>query len=354
VKSGPEKEGGHPPKAVSWADFAWQAIGAVLLIGAGLGVTLASRAGLIGHAHRPVEILSTPHPASAEPVDHAVILAAADPSKGAEAAVPCRACHSFEPNGPTMMGPTLYGVFGRDIASISGSAFSEALKAKEGAWDAVSLDGFLENPKRFANGTYMSFAGMRNDAERANLIAYLRTLAPGQTPVAPPQPSPAPTESPTAVASAAPSPAASGPPAASPSASPSPAASASPAAPAGRDWRALMTSADVANGDRAAAMCKACHSIAANGPNMVGPNIYGVIGRNIASVEGFTYSGALQGLSGRWTYDRLDHFLEKPSDFAAGTTMAAFPGVASAKDRADIIAWLRTLAPEPAPLPPAR
>ncbi len=84
---------------------------------------------------------------------------------------------------------------------------------------------------------------------------------------------------------------------------------------------------------------------------VVGPNLYGVVGRKIASVEGFNYTG-LKGKDGTWDYATLDVWLTNPQAFAPGTTMA-FPGFPEAKKRADVIAFLREHADTPAPLPEA-
>lgn len=104
----------------------------------------------------------------------------------------------------------------------------------------------------------------------------------------------------------------------------------------------LLADADPASGEKVAKRCAACHTFEEGGANRIGPNLYGVVGRAIASHEGFSYSDALQGLEGDWTFAKLDHFVEKPSDFAPGTNMA-FAGLRKGSDRADLLAYLNSL-----------
>ncbi|MEZ5935233.1 MAG: cytochrome c family protein [Alphaproteobacteria bacterium] len=112
---------------------------------------------------------------------------------------------------------------------------------------------------------------------------------------------------------------------------------------------AMIAEGDVAKGEKVSKKCKACHVFEEDGKNKLGPALWGVIGRPIASHEGFTYSSALQGIGGEWTYDKLNEFLTAPKTYAPGTKMV-FAGVKKDEDRADLLAYLRTLAAEPAPL----
>ncbi|WP_116598055.1 c-type cytochrome [Primorskyibacter marinus] len=110
-----------------------------------------------------------------EEVDFAVLLEAADPEKGAKVFSKCRACHKVEPDA-NGTGPTLYQVVGREVDSVDGFAYSGALEKVADVWTPEHLNGFLENPKGYAPGTKMSFAGLKKPEDRADLIAYLDTL----------------------------------------------------------------------------------------------------------------------------------------------------------------------------------
>lgn len=98
---------------------------------------------------------------------------------------------------------------------------------------------------------------------------------------------------------------------------------------------------DAAAGEKVFAQCKACHS-AVKGQNRVGPSLAGVVGRKSASVAGFNYSPAMKGKGVSWTEANLNSYLTKPSAYVPGTRMA-FAGIADAKKRADVIAYLKTL-----------
>jgi cytochrome c len=117
----------------------------------------------------------------------------------------------------------------------------------------------------------------------------------------------------------------------------------------------LLASADVAAGEKAARPCLACHSFDNGGPNKVGPNNWGVVGAPMGHRDDFSYSPALQAKresGGHWGYEELNRFLAAPRSYLPGTTMT-FPGIKDEETRADLIAWLRTKADTPAPLPAA-
>ena len=117
----------------------------------------------------------------------AFYLASADPAKGQQVFNKCTACHNAEKGGANQLGPNLWGVLGEPIGKGHGFAFSPALAEKGGTWTWETLSNWLHSPKSFAPGTKMTFAGISNPQDRANLIAYLNTQsdAPQPLPAAP-------------------------------------------------------------------------------------------------------------------------------------------------------------------------
>lgn len=111
------------------------------------------------------------------------LLANADTERGQSSSQKCAACHTFNKGGAAGIGPNLWGVVGRPKASQAGFSYSDALKAKGGEWTIDDLNHFLATPMGTVPGTKMTFAGVPRAAERADLIAYLNSLADNPKPL---------------------------------------------------------------------------------------------------------------------------------------------------------------------------
>lgn len=105
-----------------------------------------------------------------------VLLASASVSKGASAVGACKACHNFEDGGANGIGPNLYDIVGEKVADVAGYDFSSALKSYGGTWTFERLNTFIDNPQKTVPGTKMSFAGIKNDQKRADVLVYLNSL----------------------------------------------------------------------------------------------------------------------------------------------------------------------------------
>ncbi len=112
----------------------------------------------------------------------------------------------------------------------------------------------------------------------------------------------------------------------------------------------LIATGDTAKGQQVAKICASCHNFEKGGPNGLGPNLYGIVGRAKGSHKGFDYSAGMKAKGGNWTYEDLNHFLWKPKSFVDGTKMT-FIGLKKPEDRVAVIAWLRTLSDSPAAPP---
>lgn len=412
----------------------------------------------------------------AEPqVDLLALFEHPDPAAGERTFRACGACHAIEP-GVNKVGPPLHDVVGSDIAAVDGFAYSDAMAALEGDWTPEFLFDFLGNPQGVVPGTKMSFAGVKNPQDRANVVAYLNQigdtpvdLTEGIEPLAPAggeeqgaegaagaaeggtgQAATAParviaTDEAIAEGDGAADGAAetaggaaegSGPPVttaesatettassvpgeqgvtvveretvnvedenvdvgsvtpleiteaapreggttdAGPSERPAGEGTQAGAAPAegqaegqaaapaegqaasvegqapaegqaagGGEQVAVapaagaMPAGDAAAGERLFRRCMACHKLEP-GVNTIGPTLHGVIGREVASVEGYSYSDAMRAHGGVWSPERLAEYLANPKGAVPGTKMA-FAGLKNEQDRIDVMTYLQQVA----------
>ncbi len=288
---------------------------------------------------------ASPNSTATEPQpDFATDIPAANVANGAMIAERCAACHDWSKGGPNKIGPNLYGVVGRPRASHPGFDYSPAMKAKTGNWSYADLFQFLRQPQVFIPGTKMTFGGLPKAQDRIDVIAFLRMQADMPAPLPPPAPA---ANQATGAATAA------GAAAAPNAAVATTSGTAAPASPAGEapDFASAIPKADAMHGAMLAEQCSVCHDWTKGGPNKIGPNLYGVVGRPRASHPGYDYSAAMKAKGGTWSYADLFQFLRQPQVFIPGTKMT-FGGFPRAQDRLDVIAFLRMQADMPAPLPP--
>lgn len=153
-----------------------------ILAGAIFSPETPSKAGyVVAVKEAPAEKEKEPAPAAAVPIEQ--LLADASIERGETAAKKCAACHTFQKGGPNRVGPNLWAIVGRPKGSHEGFNYSAALKGMGGEWTIADLDKFLMNPKGMVPGTAMSFAGLTRDRERADVLAYLNSLADNPAPL---------------------------------------------------------------------------------------------------------------------------------------------------------------------------
>jgi cytochrome c len=282
-------------------------------------------------------------------VDWAALVAAADPAKGEKVFGKCKACHQVA-DGANGVGPTLWGVVGRDIAATDGYSYSDALTGMDGDWDLEHLSDFLDAPKAYAPGTKMGFAGLKKIQDRVDLIAYLNQadgtpmdmVPAGDASEAASATSTveATTETVTEAVTAATEAASEAATAATETVTETVTAATEAAAAetGGNDFASLVASADAKAGKKIFRKCRACHKVE-DGKNGVGPSLWGVVNRDVASVEGYKYSDAMIAKEGDWTGLEIFTYLENPKAVVPGSKMT-FPGLKDAQDRANVIVFL--------------
>lgn len=240
--------------------------------------------------------------AAAEPFE--ALLAKGDVAKGEATFKKCQSCHTATQGGANGIGPNLYAILGdKKAEGRGGFAFSDALKSKGGVWDWPSMNEWLTNPKAFAPGTKMSFAGLPDGQERANVMLYLNSLG---------------------------------------SNLPLPAVPAgAPAAAGAAAGGAAVAAADPAKGEQTFKKCQSCHTINQGGANGIGPNLFAIAGDKKAEGRGgFAFSDALKAKGGVWDDASLNEWLKNPRAFAPGTKMS-FAGLSDDAERANVIAYLK-------------
>lgn len=340
-----------------------------------------------------------------EPVEESilVLLASADAAAGESVTRKCTACHTFDEGGANRVGPNLWDIVGRPIGGADGFNYSDALSGlSDQTWGYENLDAFLAAPKAWAPGTKMAYAGLKKADDRAELIAYLRGLSNDPQPL--PEAEAAPEPAAETVVEAASEVVAETAAEVTGAATEAGEAVAEPAAEAGEaiaetesvsetaagiasdvatdasdaaetasngteaeaaapgetqeaaavpasGLAAMIAAADPAAGQKVARKCRACHSFDSGGGNRVGPPLYGVLGRAVAGVEGYTYSSAFKAKAEEtWNYDNMAAFLAKPREWAPGTKMA-FAGLRKEEDVAAMLAYLRQQHDSPPALP---
>jgi len=211
---------------------------------------------------------------------------AGDVSKGKKLAKKCKACHSLKENGKNRLGPTLFNILDRKAGIVKGYKYSKAMQESGIIWDEATFNDFVTKPKKVLKGTKMSFPGVKKATQRADLLAYFQTLR---------------------------------------------------SKPAGK-----MAMGNALDGKKVAAKhCDVCHTFEKGGKMVFGPNLFDIVGKPAGAIKGYKYSAALKNSGLTWTDKNLVGFLANPEQFLKGTK-ARFPGLKTAKQKADILSYMKT------------
>lgn len=174
--------------------FEFNKIAASVLIALLVGMLGSLLSDSLFHSHPleknviQIDLAASPSAAGAEKKELQPItplLATADAEKGKIIAKKCLQCHNFDKGGPNQTGPNLWGIVGNQFAHAAGFAYSKGLQDKhgQGTWSVEDLNKLIHKPREFIPGTKMSFVGLSNEKERADLIAYLMTLSDNPQPL---------------------------------------------------------------------------------------------------------------------------------------------------------------------------
>lgn len=152
--------------------FGWVLAGGIAAVG------LSIAGGKVYHSEEPEKpgfVIEAAEAAGGEAAGPSLntLLASADVAAGEKVFAKCTACHTINQGGANGVGPNLYGILGKPHGVHAGFAYSPGLKAIPGNWDFAQMDEWLTNPKKYAEGTKMSFAGLSKGEDRANVIAYM-------------------------------------------------------------------------------------------------------------------------------------------------------------------------------------
>lgn len=328
------------------------------------------------------------------------LLGDADPENGESLTRACSSCHTFEEGGPHRVGPNLWNIVGASHAHAEDFNYSDALAGmSDQPWTYEELNAFLADPQEYAPGTRMSYNGMSDVEDRADLIAYLRTLSddpadlPSEEEIAAAQEESgdgedegdaaeegdgASEEGEAAEGESSEGEEASGEGEQTEDSGEGEADTGSEdgtedgeteeqtgetqedggeeqdaaAAEGDSELREMIAAADPSEGEGKVRQCAACHTFEEGGANRVGPNLWDVVGQPVAHRDDYNYSSAAtdaRDAGKEWTYENLAAYLQDPRGWMPGTKMT-FAGVRSQEDLAAIIAYLREQGENPPPL----